>query len=122
MTKKSGLADSPFFMEQNSPPASPPEEPAGGHEPQEDEHPAVQDVPPVPPVPPVEEVREERDVEEVRPVRGQRRQIKHHPFSIYEDQLEALRTMKVEAMYKGIERSMASMVREALDRFIEENR
>ena len=47
---------------------------------------------------------------------------KHHPFDIYVDQLEALRKMKMEAMMQGIEKSMASMVREALDRFIEENR
>jgi len=119
MSKKSGLADSPFFMEKSSPPAPPSEESAGVNERQKDEHSTVQDVPPVSPV---EEVRGERNVEEVRPVRAQRRHIKHHPFSIYEDQLETLRKMKVEAMYKGIERSMASMVREALDRFIEENR
>ena len=124
MKKKSGLADSPFFSPQVKKKAvstPPPQDTVAGETPKKD----VPPVPPIPPVPPEDQVHPEeevRDVRGVRPVPPKKRKIKHHPFSIYEDQLDTLRKMKIEAMFKGIDRSIASMVRDALDYFIEENR
>ena len=124
MKKKSGLADSPFFppsTKQGAVSTPLPQDSVAENKPQK----AASTVPPVRPE---EEVRGERQVRDVRgvrgvrPVRPKKRVRKHHPFDIYVDQLEALRKMKMEAMMQGIEKSMASMVREALDRFIEENR
>lgn len=96
MSKRSGLADSPFF---NSP--------------------AESDIlvseanDPVPLVPPV------RDVRGVLPVRLPKRMMKRHPFEIYADQLESLKDLKARAMRQGEEASMSRMVREALDQYIE---
>jgi hypothetical protein len=64
--------------------------------------------------------RGERDVRGVRP--PPKRERKRHPFDIYRDQLETLKQLKSEHMMKtGEEKSMAEMVREALDTYIHSN-
>jgi hypothetical protein len=100
MSKRSGLADSPFF----NPPAA--ADPAPVSE-------ANDTVPRVPPV------RDVRDVRGVLPVRRPKRVLKRHPFDIYADQLESLKDLKAQAMRRGEEASMSRMVREALDQYIE---
>ena len=67
---------------------------------------------------PVRPVREERGVRHVRPIA--KREIKRHPFDIYRDQLDTLQKMKSEHMIDtGEMKSMAEMVREALDTYIQ---
>ena len=67
------------------------------------------------------EVRSVRDVRDVRGVRlSTKRERKRHPFDIYRDQLEKLQQMKSDYMMKtGEMKSMSEMVREALDRYID---
>jgi hypothetical protein len=102
MSKRSGLADSPFFKspDNSDPPVAPP---------------AGQSAGPVPGVPPVRGVLDVRDEPPVPPVK---RTLKRHPFDIYADQLESLKELKTQAMRRGEEASMSRMVREALDRYI----
>ncbi len=66
-------------------------------------------------------VRPVRNVRTVRPVRStNKREKKRHPFDIYRDQLDALQQLKSEHMMKtGEMKSMAEMVREALDTYIQ---
>jgi hypothetical protein len=99
MSKRSGLADSPFF-----------------HSPAESDSLDAEVQEPVPLVPPVRDVR---DVRGVLPVRLPKRVLKRHPFDIYADQLERLKDLKAQAMRRGEEASMSRMVREALDQYIE---
>jgi len=69
---------------------------------------------------PVRPVREERDVRPVRP--PTKREVKRHPFDIYRDQLDTLKKMKTSYMIEtGEIKSMAEMVREALDTYIQAN-
>ena len=70
------------------------------------------------PVRPDPRVRPERDERDERPVRPRKRQIIRHSFDIYSDQLEALRMLKIEAMRRGEERSLAKMAREALEAYL----
>jgi hypothetical protein len=41
-----------------------------------------------------------------------------HPFDIYEDQYQELRTLSLEMQMKGTKSSMSKMVREALDMYL----
>jgi hypothetical protein len=49
-----------------------------------------------------------------------RRSIKRHSFEIYEDQLATLKRLKGEAMLKDQDFSMSAMVRDALDKYFQE--
>jgi hypothetical protein len=57
-----------------------------------------------------------------RPERAQARVIRRRSFDIYIDQYERLLELKREAMYRGEERGLAKMVREALDDFLTKER
>ncbi len=108
MNKRSGLADSPFFTApanrdtQVAPPVAPASDP----------------VPGVPPVRGVLDVRDEPRGLPVPPGRPAKRIRRRHPFDIYEDQLERLKELKLQAMRRGEEASMSRMVREALDAYL----
>ena len=67
-------------------------------------------------------VRPERDERDQRPVRPQKRQLKRHSFDIYIDQLEELRSLKIEAMRRGEERGLSKMTREALEAYLKNQR
>jgi hypothetical protein len=56
----------------------------------------------------------------VRPVRPVRRQMIRHPFELYQDQVEALRQLAADERLLGGTGSMSAMVRQAIDRFIDE--
>jgi hypothetical protein len=71
---------------------------------------------------PEQPVRDERDERNERPVRAQKRQLKRHSFDIYIDQLEELRSLKIEAMRRGEERGLSKMTREALAAYLKEQR
>jgi hypothetical protein len=71
---------------------------------------------------PVRNERTERSERNQRPVRPQKRQIIRHSFDIYIDQLEELRSLKVEAMRRGEERGLAKMTREALEEYLKRQR
>lgn len=108
MSKRSGLADSPFFTApanrdtQVTPPVTPVSNP----------------VPGVPPVRGVLDVRDEPPGLPVPPARPTKRIRRRHPFDIYEDQLERLKELKLQTMRRGEEASMSRMVREALDAYL----
>ena len=57
----------------------------------------------------------------VLPVRG-RRTMRRHPFEIYDDQYQTLRTISLEEKLQGGIGSMSAMVRNAIDAFIEKRR
>ena len=107
MNKRSGLADSPFFAApaNRDVPADPPK--ASSADP----------IPGVPPVRGVLDVRDEPPGPLVPPGRPAKRIRRRHPFDIYEDQLERLKELKLQAMRRGEEASMSRMVREALDAY-----
>lgn len=110
MSKRSGLADSPFFSD-----SATSDKPVT----QTDSATAV---PGVPPVRGVLDVRDERSglpVPAGRPAFPPKRPLKRHPFDIYADQLERLKALKAQAMRRGEEASMSRMVREALEQYIE---
>jgi len=114
MTKRSELADSPFFTAPANRDASVVTSAA----------PASDPVPSVPPVPPVRgelDVQDEPPGRPVPPVRPAKRIRRRHPFDIYEDQLECLKELKTRAMRRGEEASMSRMVREALDAYLDKN-
>jgi len=67
------------------------------------------------PVPPVE------NRTPVRPVRPARRQMIRHPFELYLDQLDQLRELAEAQKRQGDLGSMSRMVRNALDRFLDES-
>jgi hypothetical protein len=111
MSKRSGLADSPFFKSPvNS--DTPIAQPAGQ---------SPIPVPGVPSVRGVLDVRDEPPGLPVPPVRPAKRIRRRHPFDIYEDQLERLKELKTRAMRRGEEASMSQMVREALDAYLDKN-
>lgn len=56
----------------------------------------------------------------VRPVRPLKRQMIRHPFELYMDQLERLRDAAQTERQQGGAGSMSKMVREAIDRFLDE--
>jgi hypothetical protein len=56
----------------------------------------------------------------VRPVRPVRRQMIRHPFELYQDQVEALRQLAADERMRGGVGSMSAMVRQAIDRLIDE--
>jgi hypothetical protein len=57
----------------------------------------------------------------VLPVRGQRT-MRRHPFEIYDDQYQTLRSISLEEKMQGGLGSMSAMVRDAIDAFIEKRR
>jgi hypothetical protein len=57
----------------------------------------------------------------VLPVRG-RRTMRRHPFEIYDDQYQTLRSISLEEKIQGGLGSMSAMVRDAIDAFIEKRR
>jgi hypothetical protein len=57
----------------------------------------------------------------VLPVRG-RRTMRRHPFEIYDDQYQTLRSISLEEKMQGGLGSMSAMVRDAIDAFIEKRR
>jgi hypothetical protein len=59
-------------------------------------------------------------VRPVRPVRPVRRQMIRHPFELYQDQVEALRQLAADERMRGGAGSMSAMVRQAIDRLIDE--
>lgn len=111
MSKRSGLADSPFFTasaNRDAPVALP-------------ATPATDPIPGVPSVRGVLDVRDEPPGLPVPPGRPPKRVRRRHPFDIYEDQLERLKELKTRAMRRGEEASMSRMVREALDAYLDKN-
>ena len=111
MSKRSGLADSPFFTTpagRDAPAASP----SSG---------TSETVPGVPPVRGVLDVRHVPAGQTVLAVRPAKRIRRRHPFDIYEDQLERLKELKTRAMRRGEEASMSRMVREALDAYLDKH-
>lgn len=73
-------------------------------------------VPPVAPRVPVPPVRDVPLVPRAAPPKRVMKQ--RHPFDIYQDQYDALRTLATEDRKQGGFGSMSAMVREALDTFI----
>jgi hypothetical protein len=59
-------------------------------------------------------------VRPLRPVRQARRQMIRHPFELYQDQVEALRQLAADERMRGGAGSMSAMVRQAIDRLIDE--
>lgn len=57
----------------------------------------------------------------VRPVRPARRQMIRHSFELYADQLDRLRELAIEDRQQGGTGSMSKMVRDAIDRLIDEH-
>jgi hypothetical protein len=57
---------------------------------------------------------------DVRPVRPGRRLMIRHPFELYQDQVEALRQLAADERMRGGTGSMSAMVRQAIDRLIDE--
>jgi hypothetical protein len=60
-------------------------------------------------------------VRPVRPVRPKRRQMIRHPFELYQDQVESLRHIAADDRLNGGQGSMSAMVRQAIDRLIDEH-
>jgi hypothetical protein len=79
-----------------------------------DEEPAQSE----PPERPERDERSERVQRGERPERVQARVIRRRSFDIYIDQYNRLIELKKEAMYRGEERGLAKMVREALDDYL----
>ncbi len=79
--------------------------------------PKLQPSTPVAPItPPVEVTRTPRT-----PVRPARRQMIRHPFELYMDQLDSLRDLAESQRRRGEPASMSRMVREAIDRYLDEH-
>ncbi len=56
----------------------------------------------------------------VRPGRPIKRQMIRHPFELYMDQLDRLRAVAEEQRQRGETGSMSKMVRDAIDRYLDE--
>ncbi len=56
----------------------------------------------------------------VRPGRPLKRQMIRHPFELYMDQLDRLREVAEEQRQRGEAGSMSKMVRDAIDRYLDE--
>ncbi|MDP9469960.1 MAG: hypothetical protein M3Q71_04740 [Chloroflexota bacterium] len=56
----------------------------------------------------------------VRPGRPLRRQMIRHPFELYMDQLDRLREVAQQQRQRGETGSMSKMVRDAIDRYLDE--
>lgn len=69
--------------------------------------------------PPVHPTAESRTP--VRPGRVAKRQMIRHPFELYMDQLERLRELADQQRRSGGVGSMSRMVRDAIDRFLDEH-
>ncbi len=59
-------------------------------------------------------------VRPVRPAPPQRRQMIRHPFELYMDQLDRLREVAQQQRQRGESGSMSKMVRDAIDRYLDE--
>ncbi len=70
--------------------------------------------------PPVQPAPASEPAPPVRPVRPQRRQMIRHPFELYMDQLDRLREVAEEQRQRGETGSMSKMVRDAIDRYLDE--
>src|SRR5512135_970154 len=113
MTKKlntdhirSELADSVFFRPR---PAAAPPDPA----------PPAPDRTQIPPVPPVPAIPERVNARTPERAAG-RRIITRNSFEIYEDQMQSLRTRAYQEKMAGKLGSMSRMVREAIDRYLQD--
>jgi len=78
------------------------------------------DTPPASPTPPSTAAEPAPPRTPVRPVRPAKRQMIRHPFELYMDQLDALRTLAEDQRRRGEPGSMSRMVREAIDRFLDD--
>jgi hypothetical protein len=75
------------------------------------------------PTVPVREIEQERPARTPRtPVRPARRQMIRHPFELYMDQLDSLRDLADAQRRRGEPGSMSRMVREAIDRYLDEHK
>lgn len=82
--------------------------------------PKPQPITPVAPVtPPVEVTRTLRTPR--TPVRPARRQMIRHPFELYMDHLDTLRDLAESQRRRGEPASMSRMVREVIDRYLDEH-
>jgi hypothetical protein len=52
------------------------------------------------------------------PVRSAKRLLRRHPFEIYDDQYQSLRSLSLEQKMQGEAGSMSAMVREAIDNWL----
>jgi hypothetical protein len=52
----------------------------------------------------------------------QRRKLVRHPFEFYEDQVEQLRQLSLQAQLRGEKTSMSEMAREAIDTYLEKKK
>ncbi|MDP9367524.1 MAG: hypothetical protein M3Q03_04475, partial [Chloroflexota bacterium] len=59
--------------------------------------------------------------ESAPPVRPLKRQMIRHPFELYMDQLDRLREVAEEQRQRGEAGSMSKMVRDAIDRYLDEH-
>jgi hypothetical protein len=75
---------------------------------------------PVRPVPLVPPVRVVPPTPDSRP--NKRHMKPRHPFDIYQDQYDSLKTLALEERKQGGVGSMSAMVRDALDKYISEKR
>ncbi len=69
--------------------------------------------------PPVQPVPAPEPAPPVRPVRPLKRQMIRHPFELYMDQLDRLREVAEQKRQRGENDSMSKMVRDAIDRFLD---
>ncbi|MDP9357878.1 MAG: hypothetical protein M3R02_21850 [Chloroflexota bacterium] len=86
----------------------------------QDPTPSAEIAPVTPPAPPVSAQDVPAPVRPVRPVRPLKRQMIRHPFELYMDQLDRLREVVEEQRQRGEAGSMSKMVRDAIDRFLDE--
>ena len=94
------------------------------------EKPAEPEPTPIPPAAPVspapavpaQEIEQARPPRTPRtPVRPTRRQMIRHPFELYMDQLDSLRDLADAQRRRGEPGSMSRMVREAIDRYLDDH-
>ena len=68
--------------------------------------------------------RPQRPDESERPEREnpKKREIRRHSYELYRDQVIQLAQLKIEFMMKGELKSMSAMVRDAIDKYLKENK
>lgn len=125
MKRKSGLSDSPFFQQPSPPPkaerssgskssSSKSKSRAKTKSKSKAKSKAGGDRTPVRPNARTPERANDRTV-------SSERSTKRHSFEIYEDQLASLKELKLQSILSNREKSMSEMVREALDRYLEQH-
>ncbi|MDP9356646.1 MAG: hypothetical protein M3Q71_08905 [Chloroflexota bacterium] len=82
--------------------------------------PSAEIVPVTPSAPPAPAQNVPAPVRPGRPASPQRRQMIRHPFELYMDQLDRLREVAQEQRQRGESGSMSKMVRDAIDRYLDE--